>query len=138
MIEKGNKIKVHYKGTLEDGSEFDNSYTRGEPLEFEVGAGQLIKGFDEAVVGMKEGEKKSITLKSDQAYGEVRDELVHKIPTKQLPQEAKEGMTVGVSLPNGQQVPAKVVEKGEEESVLDLNHPLAGKTLNFEIEVVSE
>ncbi len=137
-VKKGDKIKVDYTGTLEDGSVFDSSANHGQPLEFEVGSGQLIKGFDECVIGMKVGEEKEIKLSPAEAYGEQKEELKKKVPKTQLPpsQEPKVGMAMGVGLPNGQQVPAKIIEVADNDVTIDLNHPLAGKTLNFKIKVV--
>lgn len=137
-VKKGDKIKVDYTGTLEDGSVFDSSKNHGQPLEFEVGSGQLIKGFDEGVVGMEVGAEKEIKLAPAEAYGEPREELKKKVPKEQLPpgQEPKVGMAMGVGLPNGQQVPAKIVEVTDKDVTIDLNHPLAGKTLTFKIKVV--
>jgi len=137
-IEKGNKIKVEYTGTFEDGEVFDSSEKHGQPLEFEVGSGQMIKGFDEAVVGMNKDEEKEITLKPEEAYGENNPDLKKKVPREQLPkdQDPQVGMILGVSLPNGQQFPAKIVEVNDKEVTIDLNHPLAGKTLKFKIKIV--
>jgi peptidylprolyl isomerase len=138
MIEKGNKVKVEYTGTFEDGEVFDSSQKHGKPLEFEVGAGQMIKGFDDAVVGMSKDEEKEITLSPEQAYGQQNDELKKTVPKDQLPkdQEPQVGMVLGVNLPNGQQFPARIVDVNEKEVVIDLNHPLAGKTLKFKIKIV--
>lgn len=137
-VEKGNKVKIEYEGKLEDGTVFDSSKNHGKPLEFEAGSGQLIKGFNDAVIGMKVGEEKDITLKPEEAYGEPKQEMVQKIPKEQLPkdQEPKVGMMLMVGLPNGQQMPAKIIEIGDADITLDVNHPLAGKTLNFNIKVV--
>lgn len=137
-IAKGNTIKVHYEGTLDDGTVFDSSFTRGEPLEFTVGAGQLIAGFDEAVIGMSVNEEKTIHLEAAEAYGEWNPDAVRRFPRDQYPsgQTPEKGMTVGLSLPNGQQIPAVITEVTEDEVALDLNHPLAGKALNFRIQIV--
>ncbi|MFT4302953.1 MAG: FKBP-type peptidyl-prolyl cis-trans isomerase [Candidatus Woesearchaeota archaeon] len=142
-VKKGDKVKVDYTGTLEDGTVFDTS-THGDhahPLEFEAGSGQMIKGFDEAVMGMEVGQEKEITLQPDQAYGTPREDLVQKVPKTQLPEdkrdEVKEGMVLGVGLPNGQQMPAKIIAVGDDDITLDLNHPLSGKVLNFKLKLVS-
>lgn len=137
-IAKGDTIKVHYEGSLDDGTPFDSSIQRGEPLEFTVGAGQLIAGFDEAVVGMAVGDEKVIHLEAEAAYGVWNAEAVRRFPVDQYPegQTPKEGMTVALSMPNGQQVPAIICEVTETEVALDLNHPLAGKALNFKIQIV--
>lgn len=137
-IKKGDKIKVEYTGTLEDNTVFDSSEKQGKPLEFEVGGGMIIKGFDEAVVGMEVDEEKEITLPPEEAYGQINPQLVQNVPKEQLPkdQEIKEGMMLMVGLPNGMQLPAKVIEITENEVKIDVNHPLAGKTLNFKIKIV--
>lgn len=136
-IKKGDKIKVEYEGKLEDGTVFDSSEKHGQPLEFEVGGGQLIKGFDEAVVGMEKGQEKEITLEPADAYGEHKDELIKDIPKDQLPEgDPKPGMMLGVTLPNGMQMPAKITDVKDDKITIDLNHPLAGKKLVFKIKVV--
>ena len=136
-IKKGNKVKIEYTGTFDDGIVFDASEKHGQPLEFEVGSGQVIKGFDDAVVGMKKGEEKKIVIPPAEAYGEVKAELNKKVPRKQLPQdqEPKVGMVLAVGLPNGQQFPARIVAVTTEDVTINLNHPLAGKTLHFKIKV---
>ncbi len=136
-VKKGNKVKVDYTGTFDDGTVFDASEKHGQPLEFEVGAGQVIKGFDDAVVGMKKGEEKKIVISPAEAYGEVKAEMRKKVPRKQLPpdQEPKVGMILAVGLPNGQQFPARIIAVTTEDVTIDLNHPLAGKTLHFKIKV---
>ncbi|MFC1691424.1 peptidylprolyl isomerase [Nanoarchaeota archaeon] len=137
-IAKGDKIKVDYTGTLEDGTVFDSSEKHGKPLEFEVGAGQLIKGFDEAVVGMEKGQEKEIKLEASEAYGELNPEMVKQVPKEQLPKdkELKPGMMLVMGLPNGAQLPAKITEVGDDTVTIDINHPLAGKALNFKIKIV--
>jgi len=135
-IKKGDKIKVHYTGTLDDGTVFDSSEKR-EPLEFEVGSGHVISGFDEAVIGMKKDEEKEIDIAPENAYGKPNNQLVKKIPRDQLPKEKepKPGMMIGVKLPDGQEIPAKIAAVDDKEITLDLNHPLAGKTLHFKIKI---
>jgi len=137
-VKKGDKIKVDYTGTLEDGTVFDSSEKHGKPLEFEVGSGQIIKGFDEAVVGMEKGDEKEIKIEPAEAYGEPNPEMVKKVPKDKFPtdKEPKQGMMLVMGLPNGAKIPAKIVEVGDKEITLDLNHPLAGKTLNFKIKIV--
>jgi len=139
-IKKGSKVKVNYTGMLEDGTIFDSS-KRGEeeqPLEFEVGSGKIIKGFDNAVMGMKKGDKKKITLKPEEAYGDIKEELIKPFPRDMMPKEKEPqpGMMLMVGAPNGMQFPAKIVEVSDSEVKIDLNHPLAGKTLVFELEIV--
>ncbi|HLD40375.1 MAG TPA: peptidylprolyl isomerase [Candidatus Nanoarchaeia archaeon] len=136
-IKKGNKVKIEYTGTFDDGTVFDASEKHGQPLEFEVGAGQVVKGFDDAVMGMTKGEEKKIVISPAEGYGEVRADLLKKVPRKQLPQdqEPKVGMILAVGMPNGMQFPARIVAVTKDDVTIDLNHPLAGKTLHFKIKV---
>lgn len=137
-IKKGDKVKVEYTGKLDDGTVFDSSEKQGKPLEFKAGEGLVIKGFDEALIGMEKGDEKKINLKPDEAYGEYKEELLKKVPKEQLPkeQDPKEGMVLMVGLPNGSQFPAKITSVGDSDVTLDLNHPLSGKNLNFDLKVV--
>lgn len=137
VVEKGNKIKVEYTGSFEDGEVFDASEKHGQPLEFEAGAGMVVKGFDDAVIGMEKDEEKEITIKPEEAYGPRNDAAVQKVPKEKFgDHDIKEGMMIGIPMPNGQQIPAKILKVDDKEVTLDLNHPLAGKTLNFKIKVV--
>ena len=137
--EKGKKVQVHYTGKLEDGQVFDSSEGK-DPLSFEVGAQQVVPGFDAAVEGMNVGDKKEFTLEVDQAYGNPRDELIQEVPKDALGEmkdKVEEGMTLGVHHPQSPQpIPAKVVKIADETVTLDMNHPLAGKKLNFNVELV--
>jgi len=135
-VEKGNKIKVEYTGSFENGEVFDASEKHGEPLEFEAGAGMVVPGFDNAVIGMEVGEEKEVTLKPEEAYGVPNDQAIQKVPKDKFPAEAKEGMMIGIPLPNGQQIPAKIAKVYEKEVTIDMNHPMAGKTLVFKIKIV--
>ena len=136
-IKKGDKVKVEYTGKLEDGTVFDSSEGK-EPLQFEVGAQQVIPGFEKAVEGMKKDEEKEFTLKVDEAYGPVREEMVQEIPRDKLPQdpEPKEGMMLMMQAPTGQQIPAKITKVADDKVTIDINHPLAGKELTFSVKVV--
>lgn len=138
-IKKGDKIKVDYTGTLEDGTVFDSSEKHGQPLEFEVGSGQIIKGFDDGIIGMEEGEEKEIKIDSANAYGEHKPELIKKVPKEQLPkeQEPQVGMVLMLSTPDGKQFPARITEVGDADVSIDLNHPLAGKDLTFKVKIIS-
>lgn len=133
----GNTVKVHYTGTLEDGSIFDTSRER-EPLEFKLGEGQLIPGFEKAVETLAVGESTSVNIPAAEAYGEPRTEMVVTIPKEQLPQDiqAEVGMQLQVNQPDGSAIPVRIAEVGDTEITLDANHPLAGKDLKFEIELV--
>ena len=136
-VKQGDKIKVDYTGTLEDGTVFDTSEGK-QPLEFTVGEGKIIKGFDNAVMGMEKGEEKEIKIETADAYGDPKPDMVKKIPRDKLPpeQEPKAGMMLAMKTPDGKQFPAKITEVSDKEITIDLNHPLAGKTLNFKIKVV--
>ena len=137
QVKKGDVIRVHYTGTLNDGSQFDSSVGRS-PLEFTVGAGQMIAGFDAGVVGMAVGEKKTILIDPDHGYGQKDPSAIIEFPSSNIP----EGMTVEVgmklNLQNqyGQPVPVVVMEVKEEVIIMDANHFLAGKDLTFDVEIV--
>lgn len=137
-IENSNTVALHYKGTLTDGEQFDSSEGR-EPLKFEVGAGQVIPGFDKAVVGMAVEESKTFTVASAEAYGDVNDELVYEVPKSSIPGDLKphEGQRLVSNLSDGRQIPVTVTKVADETITLDANHPLAGKDLTFEIKIVS-
>jgi FKBP-type peptidyl-prolyl cis-trans isomerase 2 len=136
-VKKGDVVKVEYEGKFEDGTVFDSSEKHGRPLEFEVGAGHVIKGFEEAVVGMKEGDQKEFKLLPEEAYGEPNPRLVKELPKEKLPEEKlKEGLTLTVNLPNGRRIPATITRITEDCVYIDLNHPLAGKILNFKVTIV--
>jgi FKBP-type peptidyl-prolyl cis-trans isomerase 2 len=136
-VETTSKVKVHYTGRLEDGTIFDTSIAEGrEPLEVELGLGQLIKGFEAGLIDMSEGEKKTIEISVEDAYGDPRPEFINEIPKANVP----EGIQVGESLQGmGPQGPVnvQVIAVNEETVTLDANHPLAGKNLIFDLEVVS-
>jgi FKBP-type peptidyl-prolyl cis-trans isomerase 2 len=139
-IKKGDNVSVDYEGKFEDGTVFDSS-THGDhshPLEFEVGAGKVIKGFDSAVIGMKKDEEKNFEIKPEDAYGEPRPELKKDFPRTILPadQEPKAGMTMAMGTPDGHQIPVKILEVTTDKIVVDLNHPLAGKKLLFKIKII--
>ena len=137
-IKKGHNVKVHYKGTLDDGTEFDNSKNRGTTLDFEVGSGQLIKGFDNAVQGMGIGEVKTVTLSPTEAYGEVDPSLTREYPKTAFPpdMEFEVGDEVHGHAPTGQPIVATIDSFTDESVTLNHNHPLAGKELTFEIELI--
>jgi len=137
VAQKGNIVKVEYEGRLEDGTVFDSTAKHGgEPLEFILQAGQMIKGFDNAVAGMEVGEEKEVTLQPEDAYGERNPEYVIRVPKENFPAEAKEGMMIGLPMPNGQQAPAVIAKIEDTEVTLDLNAPMAGKVLIFKIKLV--
>ena len=137
-LEEGKKVKIEYTGTLEDGTVFDSSEKHGQPLEFEIGKKQVIPGFEEAVKELAVGEEKEITITPADGYGEINDQLMQKVPRDKLPkeQEPKEGMMLMMKTPDGKQFPAKIAKVDETEITLNLNHPLAGKTLKFKIKLI--
>jgi len=137
-VENGNTVSVHYAGTLNDGTEFDSSYTRGEPLTFEVGAGQMIRGFDSALPGMEVGEVKNVSLPPGDAYGDRNEEATQIVPVAQFPEglDLTIGQMIRGNQPNGQPFMAKIINSDTHTVTLDFNHPLAGEELNFKIELV--
>lgn len=132
----GDTVRVHYRGTLDDGSEFDNSQGR-EPLEVTLGGGQVIPGFEAALMGMAEGETRSVTIASDDAYGPRNPGLLHTIGRDEVPAEVQ--LEVGAHLEaaddNGQLIRLVVVRLSDQEVTLDANHPLAGMALTFELQL---
>jgi len=137
QVKNGDKVRVHYTGKLTNGSEFDSSVKR-EPLEFTVGAGQMIKGFDAAMPGMSIGEKKTINIPAAEAYGERTEEAIIEFPKENVPPDMKlePGMALTLSDQQGRPVPVTVVEVKDDVIVLDANHFLAGEELVFDIELV--
>lgn len=137
QAKNGDTVKIHYSGKLDDGTQFDSSEGR-EPLEFAVGSGQVIPGFEQAVEGMAVGESKSVSIPAEEAYGPHREELVQDLPASALP----EGLTpeVGMQLQgrsgDGQALQVVVTDVKDEAITVDGNHPLAGQALNFSIELV--
>ena len=139
VIQSGDTISVHYTGKLENGEIFDSSSGR-RPLTFTVGTGQIIRGFDEAVVGMAVGDTKTVTIAPEMAYGPRQVELIVDIPKDTVPEgmEIEKGMMIELIDPQGNKIPAEVFEILDEVVKMDLNHFLAGKTLVFDIEIVAE
>jgi peptidylprolyl isomerase len=135
---QGDTVTVHYKGSLDDGSVFDSS-EGSDPIEFTIGAHEVIDGFENAIVGMAAGEKKTENIPADQAYGGREDQLVFHVPRSSLQGglDVVVGDYVRVTLPDGQAASMQVVGLDEEAVTLDANHPLAGKTLTFELELVA-
>ena len=134
MVKEGNTVKVHYTGKFEDDKVFDTSKER-EPISFKVGAGMMIPGFENGVVGLKEGESKTLKITPEDGYGQRNNELINEIPLEKLP----EGVTKGALLQaQTEQGPMNVVvsEVKEKTAMIDANHPLAGKNLVFDIELV--
>ncbi|NBD28643.1 MAG: peptidylprolyl isomerase [Alphaproteobacteria bacterium] len=137
QVKAGDTVAIHYTGTLTSGETFDSSEGR-EPLEFTVGSGQIIPGLDNAVPGMTVGDKKTVEVPCAEAYGDADPNARQAVPREQVPPEIplEMGMQLQMQSPDGQAIPVTVVELTDEEVTLDANHPLAGKDLNFEIELV--
>ena len=137
QAKKGDKVKVHYHGKLTSGETFDSSSGR-EPLEFEVGSGSVIKGFDEGVTGMEVGQKKTINIPVDDAYGPRSEDMLIEFPKDRFPSgaEIEEGMQLMMGNGSGQNIPVVVVGIKEDSVILDANHPLAGEDLIFDIELI--
>jgi FKBP-type peptidyl-prolyl cis-trans isomerase 2 len=136
MIQNGSTVNVHYTGRLTDGEVFDTSEGK-DPLSFTVGTGQIIPGFENAIIGKTTGDKVTVNIPAAEAYGEIREDLVVKVPNSQLPGAVEVGMSLQAQAENGMPVNVTVKEVNEDHAVIDGNHPFAGKELIFDIEVVS-
>lgn len=138
VVKKGDKIRVEYEGVLEDGTVFDSSKLKGCPLEFEVGSGQLFKKFEEAFIGMNIGEEKEIIIYPEDAYGEHKPEFLKEISREffSADQELSPGMFFMMVMQDGRKIPVKISNISGDVVTVDLNHPLAGKTLIFKIKVL--
>lgn len=136
-VENGIFVSVDYKGTLQNGEVFDTSSGR-QPLEVQIGAGKMIKGFEEALLGMSLNEKKSFTIEPEDAYGQRDESLKRVFARAEVPPEIdlQVGQIVGIRSQEGQQIPARIVQMDDENVTAAMNHPLAGEMLHFEIEVV--
>lgn len=137
-IKDGDTVRIHYTGTLMDGSVFDSSEGR-EPLEFKVGSGQIITGLDEALPGMDVGDTKNVQIPVEKAYGPVNSEMQQAVPREGIPDDIalEIGLQLHMQTPSGQPMPVTVVAVDEATVTLDANHPLAGKDLTFDVEIVS-
>jgi peptidylprolyl isomerase len=135
MIQQGNTVKVHYTGKLEDNQIFDSSVGK-QPIEFQVGANQVIPGFENAVLGLNVGDKKEILITPEEGYGPVREELIMTLPRTQVPQDVEPGSQLQGVGQDGNPFNVIVTEVNETNVVVDANHPLSGKNMIFEIEVV--
>lgn len=138
-VKKGDTVKIHYTGKLKDGNVFDSSRTR-DPLEFEVGKGMIIPGLEEAIEGMEVGEKKDVFLEADQAYGQRDENLIVDVPKDKLPEglEPEKGMPLRVKNSQGRDMQVIVADVAEDSVKIDANHPLAGRDLDFEIEIMEK
>ena len=134
-MKKGDKVKVHYTGTLNDGTVFDSSEGK-EPLEFTIGEGHVIPGFENGIMEMRLNDEKTIKIEAKDAYGERDERMVVAVPRSKFPPEIEAGGQLLLKGPEGQRIPAKIKEVKDSEVIIDLNHPLAGKELNFRVKVV--
>lgn len=137
QVKNGDTVKVHYHGKLTDGTTFDSSEGR-EPLEFEVGSGSVIPGFDAGVTGMQIGEKKTINIPADEAYGQKQEDLFMEFPRDRFPADVQPepGMQLNMSNGTDQNFPVTIVEVNDDTVILDANHPLSGEDLTFDLELV--
>ncbi|EKE45358.1 peptidyl-prolyl cis-trans isomerase, FKBP-type [Oceaniovalibus guishaninsula JLT2003] len=137
QAQPGDTVRLHYTGTLSDGSKFDSSEGR-EPLEFTLGSGQIIPGLDAAVAGMKTGETKVVRIAADDAYGQRDPARVQAVPREHFPDHipTDPGTQLQMQTPDGQTLPVTIADASEAEVTLDANHPLAGQDLTFEVELV--
>lgn len=136
MVKIGDVVKVHYTGKLSDGTVFDSSLSR-EPIEFSIGNNQVIYGFEQAVIGKEIGDKVTVNIKSEEAYGSIREDLFIRFENSQLPGEVFLGQSLLAKNENGFNVSVVVKEINEDHIIVDANHPLAGKDLIFDIEIMN-
>jgi peptidylprolyl isomerase len=138
QVKQGDNVKIHYTGKLEDGTVFDSSVTRGEPIEFTVGDGRLLPDFETGVIGMSPGESKHVAISHEHAYGPYRDEMVIALPRNQIPENlnVEVGLQLQLTLESGQPIIVNVTDISESTVTLDANHPLAGQNLNFELQLL--
>lgn len=136
-VAKGNKVKIEYVGKLKNGEVFDKS-DEGKPLEFTVGQGKIIKGVEQAVEGMNVGDNKTVDITPENAYGSKDQGLVRRFPRNMLPEgvQPEKGLILSLGLPSGDTIPATIVDIDDKDVFVDLNHPLAGQDLTFDIKVV--
>lgn len=136
-VKEKDTVRVHYTGKLDNGEVFDSSVDR-EPIEFNLGEGQLIPGFEKGLIDMAVNEKKTLNIPMAEAYGAHSEELIQEVPSNELPEEVKPevGMKLMSKLPDGREIPLTVTEVKEESIMVDANHPLAGKDLTFDLELI--
>lgn len=135
MIQKGNVVAVHYTGKFKNGESFDSSEGR-DPLKFQVGSGQIIPGFENALIGKNIGDKVTININPKDGYGEIREDLIVKVPMDQMPGQVEVGQSLQAQADNGQAVNVIIKEVNEDHVIIDGNHPLAGEDLVFDIEIL--
>ena len=138
-VQTGQIVELHYKGTFNDGTQFDSSYDRGQTIQVQLGGGQLIKGFENAIIGMKKGQTKTVTLAPEEAYGASNPDAFSTVQRNQFPEDYVfvEGSPVQGATEDGRPIFATIASFTDTDVTLDLNHPLAGKELNFDIELTN-
>mgnify|MGYP001064109931 CR=1 FL=1 len=138
MVTEGKYVAIHYTGKFDNGQVFDSSLD-GAPFEFQAGAGMVIPGLDRAVLGMKLNEEKDIVIAPEDGYGDYDENLIYAFPLEEVQQQftPEVGMTIGLQMENGAQIPAIIKEITNDEVIVDMNHPLAGKTLHFHVKVIN-
>ncbi len=135
-VDRGDVVRIHYHGELTGGEEFDDDLSN-EPVEFTVGAGQVIQAIDDGVLGLSEGERRSISVTPGNGYGERREDLIREVPREILGEdEVEKGEAVEIQTSDGQLIIAEVLEANDDSVTFDLNHPFAGRDLNFEVELI--
>ena len=137
-VKEGSEVTVHFVGKLDNGTEFDNSYAKNTPFTFTVGNGQVIQGFEDAVLNREIEEKFSVKISKEQAYGEYSEDHIHEIPKEQanIPEDTPLGSHIEGTAPDGNKFICRLKDVNDDVVTLDLNHPLAGENLNFEIEIL--
>jgi FKBP-type peptidyl-prolyl cis-trans isomerase 2 len=137
-VKKGDRVRLGYEGSFDDGTVFETSEKDSTPLEFVAGEDEIVPGLDKAVIGMEKGEEKKVRLSPAEGYGEYKAEYLRKVPRKSVEgrDQLKPGMTFVITMPEGVKLPLKITDVSETEVTVDLNHPLAGKTLNFKIKIL--
>lgn len=137
QAKSGDTVRVHYTGRLEDGTQFDSSEGR-DPLQFQVGGGQIIPGLEKQIEGMNEGDKATVTVPADEAYGPRDERQVQTVPRSAFPADLdlKMGASLQATTPEGRQIPLTVVGMSDDDVTVDANHPLAGHDLIFDVELI--
>jgi len=134
-VKEGDTVEIEYTGKLEDGTVFDSTEKQGQPFQFTIGEQEILPAFEQELIGMSEGDEKDFELEPEKAYGDHNPDLIQEVSKDQLPDNVEPGMTLAAQTPDGRQIPAEIVEVADDKVSLDLNHPLAGKKLDFHVKV---
>ncbi len=135
MIKSGDKVRLHYTGKMDNGVVFESSLDR-DPIEFTLGAGEIIEGLETGVIGLKKGDKTTVTIEPEKGYGLVKEDMILTVSRSKVPPDVQVGSQLQATGQNGELIPFLVKEVNDENVVIDANHPLSGKTLLFEVEIV--